>query len=134
MHDLHHPTAAFHVAIDQQGWLYTAAQAGAYFSPDGKKWIAYVAKFHRSSAKGGNSSRIPHDYQGISLNFGDGGVAFPSDQGLAIKPPGTATTLINACGDMANNIVLSAATRRGKSAAIMALLPALVVLWRLLTS
>ena len=112
VHDLHHPTAAFHVAIDQQGWLYTAAQAGAYFSQtQGQTWNAYVAKFH--TASGGNTSRIPHDYQGISLDFGGGGVAFPSDQGLAIKPPGTATTLVNACGDMANSIVLSAAISAG---------------------
>ena len=69
VHDLHHPTAAFHVAIDQQGWLYTAAQAGAYFSQNqGKTWNAYVAEFH--TANGGNTSRIPHDYQRISLGVG----------------------------------------------------------------
>jgi hypothetical protein len=30
-------------------------------------------------------NRVPHDYQKIALDFGQYGVAFPSDQGLFIK-------------------------------------------------
>eukprot|EP00041_Stephanoeca_diplocostata_P035710 m.1269389 g.1269389 ORF g.1269389 m.1269389 type:complete len:245 (+) comp24746_c0_seq51:134-868(+) len=45
VHNLHHPTGSFYVAIDRQGWYYTGAEAGAYRSMDrGKTWQAYVVQ------------------------------------------------------------------------------------------
>ena len=77
----------------------------------GKTWLAYFGRrVHRLTNQ--TVDRIPHDYQRISLDFA-GGVAFPSDQGLFIKPPGTATMLIAANGDMNNNIAIKAAISKG---------------------
>ena len=52
-------------------------------------------------------SNYLHDYQGISTGFRGDGVAFPSDQGLGILD-GDNNTLINAVGDLHNNMALSA--------------------------
>jgi len=52
-------------------------------------------------------NRVLHDYQGISTMFRGDSVAFPSDQGLGILD-GTSNTLINAVGDMHNNMAMSA--------------------------
>lgn len=62
------------------------------------------------------NNRVPHDFQRISLDFAGSGVAFPSDQGLFIKPPGTALGLVNACGNMSNNIAITVAVSQGAGA------------------
>ena len=81
------------------------------------------------------SNRIPHDYQGITTGFVGDGVAYPSDQGLFIVPAGgppdvkdwcpnvragsppatclAATPLINANGDMSNNIAIKLSVAQG---------------------
>lgn len=112
VHNLNHPTGSFYVAVDGRGWYYTGAEAGAYRSMDGgKSWQPYVVNM--TSRAGYIDNRIPHDYQRIVLDFAGDGVAFPSDQGLFIKPPGDATSLINACGDMSNNIAIRLAVSTG---------------------
>ena len=54
-----HPTEAFHVAIDQRGYLYTGAEAGAYWSAtNGTTWSTFVVNM---TAPGGIvTNRIPH--------------------------------------------------------------------------
>lgn len=110
--NLHHPTQSYYVAIDGQGWFYTGAEAGAYRSMDGgSSWQPYIVKM--VSRANYTNDRIPHDYQRISLDFAGDGVAFPSDQGLFIKPPGNDTALISACGNMSNNIAIRLAVSEG---------------------
>ena len=106
----------YHIGIDRQGWLYTAAEEGAFVSQDkGKTWKAYFGRrVHRLTNQ--TVDRVPHDYQRVSLDFA-GGVAFPSDQGLFIKPPGNGTMLIAANGDMNNNIAIKAAISKGDGTA-----------------
>lgn len=129
-----HPTEAFHVAIDQRGRLFTGAEAGAYWSANnGTAWSPFVVNM--TSPEGVVTNRIPHDFQGISTGFAGDGVAYPSDQGLFIVPsggppetpnpcpnvrPGSpfasclgATPLINANGDMSNNIAIKLSVAQG---------------------
>lgn len=115
-----HPTAAFYASIDGAGWYYTGAEAGAFFSADrGATWAAFVVNM--TAPDGNVVNRIPHDYQSIAVPFGDDGVAFPSDQGLFVMPqhsaiiPGQTTPLINANGDMSNNIAIKPAVSQGSS-------------------
>lgn len=110
-HDLnnHFP---WHVAIDRHGWLYTAAEAGAHRSMDGgKTWEIYqMTTTQRTNNV--THSRIPMDYQRIITDFA-GDVAFVSDQGLFIKPPGDSLELIGACGNMSNNIAIAPVVSQG---------------------
>ena len=57
---------------------------------------------------------MPEDYQRIVVDFGNS-VAFPSDQGLFIKPWGEDKdlTLVNASGNMSNNIAITLAISEG---------------------
>merc|ERR1719191_372945 len=112
LEDLHHGNT-FHCAIGQDGYLYTAAMGGAYRSNDtGKTFQAYYDT--RISRRTNQSrDRVPHDYQRIAVPFAGAGVAFVSDQGLFIKPPGDGLQLIVANGDMSNNIALQAAVSYG---------------------
>mgnify|MGYP002630806635 CR=1 FL=1 len=92
------------------------AEAGAFRSMDGgKSWQAYVNKMYSRVGYNGPTAidRVPHDYQRVVVEFAGSGVAFPSDQGLFIKPPGNATTLINANGNMSNNIAIHLAVSEG---------------------
>lgn len=110
-HDLHNHYP-FHVAIDRNGWLYSAAEAGAHRSMDGgKTWQVYGMTI---TPRGTNvsSTRVPMDYQRIVTDFA-GGVAFVSDQGVFIKPRGDSLELIGACGNMSNNIAISVAVSEG---------------------
>ena len=84
---------------------------------NGSHWSAFVVNM---TAPGGEiTSRIPHDYQGISTSFAGEGVAFPSDQGLFVTPrglpgsPGATVSLINANGDMSNNIAIKVSVAAG---------------------
>ena len=54
--------------------------------------------------------------QRIEVDFAGDNVAFPSDQGLFIKPPGNdpSTTLIVATGNMSNNIAIRIAVSEGE--------------------
>ena len=110
--NLHHSNT-FHCGIDRQGWMYTAAMGGAYRSMDqGKTWQHYhVVRVQRRTNR--TVDRVPHDYQRISLDFA-GGVAFPSDQGLFVKPPGNDTKLISFNGNMSNNIAMKVAVAAGE--------------------
>eukprot|EP00035_Acanthoeca_spectabilis_P033979 m.26396 g.26396 ORF g.26396 m.26396 type:complete len:751 (+) comp6302_c0_seq1:567-2819(+) len=109
---LNHPSAAFYVGIDSAGWFYTAAEAGAFRSIDnGASWQPYVV--HMATRANFTVDRIPHDYQRIVMDYGGGGVAFPSDQGLFIKPNDISTSLINACGNLSNNIAIKVAVSEG---------------------
>ena len=117
--NLGHPTQAFHVAMDADGGMYTGAEAGAYWTANnGTNWSAFVVNM--VSPGGVVQDRIPHDYQGITTRFGGGGgVAFPSDQGLFVKPPGApkssgaAVPLINVNGDMSNAIAIKLSVAAG---------------------
>eukprot|EP00947_MAST-08B_sp_MAST-8B-sp1_P001533 g1533.t1 len=102
-----HDTGVYFVMIDQQGWYYTATQAGAFVSMNGgANWSAYHVFMQR--ADGSVMDRVPHDYQNIEPDFRGGpGVAFPSDQGLHIVD-GDKLNLTSAVGDMANCMILSA--------------------------
>ena len=63
-----HDTGVYFVMIDEQGWLYTATQAGAFVSMnEGKNWSAYHAFMEQKN--GGIIDRVPHDYQNIIPNF-----------------------------------------------------------------
>ena len=107
---------AFYVAIDRQGWWYTGAEAGAYRSLDkGQSWQPYQLNMTVSDGSGAHD-RIPEDYQRIEVDFAGENVAFPSDQGLYIKPPGSDpnTTLICANGNMSNNIAIRIAVSEGE--------------------
>ena len=138
-------SGAFYVAIDTHGWLYTIGESGAFVSSDkGATWKAYITEME--SPEDGPQrdlnllvltrtylltywvpriltyfltyihSRIPEDYQRIVLDFAGDGVAFPSDQGLYIKPkyPSKDLKLVAATGDMSNNIALRVAVSKGE--------------------
>ena len=105
----HYP---WHVAIDRRGWLYHAAEAGAFFSANGgTNWSAYQ---YTTTQRGTNATghRIPQDYQRIVTDFA-GGVALVSDQGIFIAPDDDSVELIGACGNMSNNIAISPAVSYG---------------------
>ena len=104
---------SFYVAIDRRGWYYTGAEAGAFRSRDkGLNWEPFVVNM--TSRYGFVDNRIPHDYQRISLDFGGSSVAFPSDQGLFIAQNNENTSLINACGNLSNNIAITVAVSEGE--------------------
>jgi hypothetical protein len=114
-HALAHIPGSFYVAIDRQGWYYTGAEAGAFRSMDkGQSWQPYVVNM--TSREGFVDNRVPNDYQRIVLDFAGDNVAFPSDQGLFIKPPGSDpnTSFTNACGNMSNNIAITVAVSEGE--------------------
>ena len=103
----------FHAGIDRQGWFYTAGMGGAFGSMDrGHTWQRYVS-FRTQRRTNRTVMRNTHDYQRVALDFG-GGVAFPSDQGLFVKPPGNGTTFIVANGNVSNNIAMAAAVSVGE--------------------
>ena len=99
-------SAAYFVVIDQQGWFFTATQAGAFRSTDGGgSWKAL--NVHMETRSGRVINRVPHDYQRIVPDFREGQIALPSDQGLHIVN-GSELNLTSACGDLRNNMALSA--------------------------
>jgi len=110
--DSPHSHGAFFVAIDARGWSYSAGMGGAYVSRD--NGTTFESLHMVMNPRGHEASpvdfpivnRVVHDYQGIS-NFRGGSMAFPSDQGLGILD-GNSNTLINAVGDLHNNMALSA--------------------------
>ena len=111
-HNLHNHYP-YHVAIDQRGWLYGAAEAGAHRSMDnGKTWQIYGLTI---TPRGSNatSRRVPMDYQRIVTDFAGDGVAFTADQGVFIRPEGVSLELIGACGNLSNNIAISVAVSQG---------------------
>ena len=115
-HGTGHLPGSYYVAIDRQGWYYTGAEAGAYRSMDkGKSWQAYVLNM-TTAPDNAEHDRIPEDYQRIEVDFAGDNVAFPSDQGLFIKPPGNDpnTSLIVATGNMSNNIAIRIAVSEGE--------------------
>jgi len=102
--------------MDRNGWIYTGAEAGAFRSTDGgRSWQAYVVNM--VTRTGSTIQRVAHDYQRLVVDFAGGSVAFPSDQGLFLKPAGDSTSLINACGNMSNNIALVLAVSEGAGGA-----------------
>ena len=111
----------FHCGIDRRGWLYTAAMGGAFFAePCGGGargrpcvWNRYNSVRHWRRVNR-TVSKSTHDYQRIALDFGAAGVAFPSDQGLFVKPPGNGTTFLAANGNLSNNIAMAAAGAAGE--------------------
>jgi len=104
---------SFYVAIDRRGWYYTGAEAGAYRSRDhGQTWEPFVVNM--TSRYGFVDNRIPHDYQRVTLDFAGDSVAFPSDQGLFIAQNNENTSLINACGNLSNNIAITVAVSEGE--------------------
>jgi hypothetical protein len=110
-HDLH-SHYPWHVAIDRRGWLYHAAEAGAFFSANGgKNWSAYQ---YTTTQRGTNATghRVPQDFQRIVTDFA-GGIALVSDQGIFIAPEDDSVELIGACGNMSNNIAISPAVSYG---------------------
>jgi hypothetical protein len=110
----------WHCGIDRQGWMYTAAEGGAFVSFDPQQrpiqWQAYydIRVERRINV---TRNRVPHDYQRIVTDFAGGaGVAFPSDQGLFLKPPqpgNRSLVLYSANGNMSNNIALKVAVSKG---------------------
>ena len=108
-----HNHGTFYVAIDGRGWSYSASMGGAFVSRDnGTSFAAlHMVMTPRGNAENASEwpliNRVNHDYQGISTHFRGDSVAFPSDQGLGIVD-GYNNTLINAVGDMHNNMALSA--------------------------
>lgn len=108
-----HNHGTFYVAIDGRGWSYCASQGGAYVSRDNGTSFEALHMVITPRGYEENASEFPlvdrvlHDYQGISTGFRGDGVAFPSDQGLGILD-GTNNTLINAVGDLHNNMAMSA--------------------------
>ena len=103
------------LARGAQGRLYTAAMGGAFrlenqssqwvFIHEGHKWQRFVSnrtqrRTNRTVYKG------THDYQRIALDFG-GRVAFPSDQGLFVIPPGNGTKFIVANGNLCTRRTLT---------------------------
>jgi len=102
----------FHAGIDRQGWIYFAAMSGAFVSWDnGQNFSTYYGvRVQRRTNK--TVTRAPHDYQRIALDFA-GTVAFPSDQGLFVKPPGTELKLVSANGNLSNNIAMKVAVSAG---------------------
>jgi len=101
-----HDVGSFFVMIDTHGWLYTATQDGAFVSEDsGASWNAYHVVM--TNRDGTLHDRVPHDYQRIVPDFRGDGVAIPSDQGLHIVNR-SSYNLTNACGDLHNNMALSA--------------------------
>jgi hypothetical protein len=102
----------YFVMVDEQGWQYTATQAGAFVSTDkGGHWDPLHV--YMTSRAGKVIDRVPHDYQRIVPNFRGDGIAFPSDQGLHILNrsavgPGRNFWLTSAVGDMKNTMSLSA--------------------------
>ena len=111
--DSPHNHGTFYVAIDGRGWSYCASQGGAYVSRDNGTTFEslHMVMTPRGHAASPNEfplvNRVLHDYQGISTRFRGDSVAFPSDQGLGILN-GYNNTLINAVGDLHNNMALSA--------------------------
>ena len=104
--------------IDRRGWLYTAAMGGAYFAePCGRgiacRWRRYNS-FRVQRRTNRTVMRTTHDYQRIALDFGATGVAFPSDQGLFVKPAGNSTTFVSANGNLSNNIAMKVAVSAGE--------------------
>jgi hypothetical protein len=103
----------YYVAIDARGWSYTASQGGAYVTRDnGTSWHALFVNGTtrmKNATTGQNITwkRGMHDYQNIATEFRGDNVAFPSDQGLFIQDR-SSDKMINAVGDMHNNLALSA--------------------------
>ena len=108
-----HNHGTFYVAIDGRGWGYSASMGGTFVSRDnGSSFDAlHMVMTPRRNAENATEwpvvNRVNHDYQGISTVFRGDGTAFPSDQGLGICD-GNSNTLINAVGDMHNNMAMSA--------------------------
>ena len=50
----------------------------------------------------------------MTLDFAGDSVAFPSDQGLFIAQNSENTSLINACGNLSNNIAITVAVSEGE--------------------
>lgn len=108
-----HNHGTFYVAIDGRGWSYSASQGGAFVSRDnGTTFEAlHMVMTPRRHAASPEEfplvNRVNHDYQGISTMFRGDSVAFPSDQGLGILNL-TSNVLVNAVGNLHNNMALSA--------------------------
>ena len=108
-----HNHGTFYVAIDGRGWSYSGSMGGAFVSRDnGTSFDAlHMVMTPRRNAENATEwpliNRVNHDYQGISTMFRGDGIAFPSDQGLGIVD-GYNNTLINAVGDLHNNMAMSA--------------------------
>ena len=109
-----HNHGTFYVAIDGRGWSYSASMGGAFVSRDNGTAsfdALHMVMTPRRNAENASEwplvNRVNHDYQGISTHFRGDGVAFPSDQGLGIVD-GDSNILINAVGDLHNNMALSA--------------------------
>ena len=110
--DAPHNHGTFYVAIDGRGWSYSASMGGAYVSRDNGTsfeslhMVSTPRGYARNASEFPIVNRVLHDYQGIAPTFRGDGVAFPSDQGLGIFDANS-NNLINAIGDMHNNMALS---------------------------
>ena len=111
--DSPHNHGTFYVAIDGRGWSYSASMGGAYVSRDNGStfeslhMVMTPRGYEENATEWPVVNRVLHDYQGIATGFRGDGVALPSDQGLGIVD-GYNNTLINAVGDMHNNMAMSA--------------------------
>jgi len=114
----------YYVAIDRKGWIYSAAEAGAYRSRDkGKTWEAhFVRRVGRLTNE--TRDRVPHDYNRIILDFA-GGMAFPSDQGLYFPNKNEDLLLYSANGDMNNNLALMHSVAMGEEPGLRYIVTAL---------
>jgi len=105
---------AWYVLFDNENNMYCAGEPGVWQSQDnGTTWNVFHVQM--DPVKGKHVDRWPHDYQRLVPDFAGDGLAFPSDQGLFIKPKTQSMNLTKVNGDMSNCITLGVAVTAGDS-------------------